>query len=99
LKLVAWVCPLARAIKKPRFAPEPAFPSELMSLDFYSDHSVSKNRMVSNGFWHIVSVVKERAPLSSRKAHLQPNEYAKGVPECQQQINDFHRDSQRHRRH
>jgi len=31
--------------------------------------------MVSNRFWHIVSIVKERTPLSSRKALPQPNEY------------------------
>ena len=51
--------------------------------------------MVSNRFWHIVSVVKEQAPLSSRKANLQPKEYAKGGKKSQHQINDFHSDPQR----
>src|SRR5260370_15598415 len=34
---------------------------------------------------------KSEAPLSCRKAHLQPKKYAKGLEECQQLINDFHR--------
>jgi hypothetical protein len=36
----------------------------------YSDHSGSKSRMVSNGFWHIVSIVKEREPPVQQKGFL-----------------------------
>jgi len=38
---------------------------------------------------------KSKAPLSSRKANLQPKEYAKGGKKSQHQINDFHSDPQR----
>src|SRR5260370_12349522 len=34
---------------------------------------------------------KSEAPLSCRKAHLQPKKYAKPRNECQQGINDIHR--------
>src|SRR5258708_20967117 len=37
---------------------------------------------------------KSEAPLSSRKAHLQLNEYAKGEPRSQHLIHDFHRHHQ-----
>src|SRR5215470_5617036 len=45
--------------------------------------------MVSNRFWHIVSVVKERTPLSSRKALPKPIEYAKRRAPCQQRSAGF----------
>jgi hypothetical protein len=70
-------------MKKPRFAPRPALLKQIVDRSNYSIHPRSKTRMVSNRFWHIVSVVKERTPLSSRKALPQPNEYAKVTICCQ----------------
>jgi hypothetical protein len=61
LKLVAW------AKKMPGFASRPACPSELLSLDLTQTIRARKGRMVSNGFWHIVSVVKERDPPVQQK--------------------------------
>src|SRR5258707_2568116 len=40
-------------------------------------------------------ISKSKAPLSSRKANLQPKEYAKGGKKSQYEINDFHSDPQR----
>jgi hypothetical protein len=39
---------------------------------------------------------KSKAPLSSRKALPQPNEYAKSAAKCQHRINDFHSHPQSH---
>jgi hypothetical protein len=67
-----------------------SLPKQIIVARIYSIHPRSKTRMVSNRFWHIVSVVKERAPLSSRKALLQPKEYLSSPPLCQHCINVFH---------
>src|SRR5215472_7243926 len=86
-------------MKKPRFAPRPALPKQIIDRSNYSIHPRSKTRMVSNRFWHIVSVVKERTPLSSRKALPKPTEYAKAVASCQHRLTlfsrVFHRGSRR----
>src|SRR5579864_1953534 len=73
-------------MKKPRFAPRPAFLKQIIDRSNYSIHPRSKTRMVSNRFWHIVSVVKERTPLSSRKALPKPIEYVRGMGCCQQRF-------------
>jgi hypothetical protein len=67
-----------------------SLPKQIIVARIYSIHPRSKTRMVSNRFWHIVSVVKERAPLSSRKALLQPKEYLSSPLYCQHHINIFH---------
>ena len=67
-----------------------SLPKQIIVARIYSIHPRSKTRMVSNRFWHIVSVVKERAPLSSRKAHPQPEKCASSPPLCQHRINVFH---------
>ena len=68
-----------------------SLPKQIIDRSNYSIHPRSKTRMVSNRFWHIVSVVKERTPLSSRKALLQPNEYAKLLLPCQHRFPPFFR--------
>src|SRR5215471_18406346 len=78
-------------MKKPRFAPRPALLKQIIDRSNYSIHPRSKTRMVSNRFWHIVSVVKERTPLSSRKALPKPNEYAKAIASCQHRLTLFSR--------
>src|SRR5256886_17657805 len=78
-------------MKKPRFAPRPALLKQIIDRSNYSIHPRSKTRMVSNRFWHIVSVVKERTPLSSRKALPKPIEYVKVISSCQQRFADFFR--------
>jgi len=88
LKPVAWACLPKQAIKKPWIAPEPAVPSKIMDRSIYSK-PFGLAEWISNRFWHIVSVVKERTPLSSRKALLQPNEYAKRRSACQQRFAAF----------
>jgi len=37
-----------------------SLPKQIIDRSNYSIHPRSKTRMVSNRFWHIVSVVKER---------------------------------------
>jgi hypothetical protein len=49
-----------------------------------------KGRMVSNGFWHIVSVVKERDLPVQQKGYIQLEEYLSPRSNCQHQINVFH---------
>jgi len=55
LKPVAW------AKKMPWISPEPAYPSKLLIRSIYSKPFGLAERF-SNGFWHIVSIVKERRP-------------------------------------
>jgi len=78
-------------MKKPRFAPRPALLKQIVDRSNYSIHPRSKTRMVSNRFWHIVSVVKERTPLSSRKALPKPIEYRKVPASCQPRFTPFFR--------
>jgi len=54
-------------MKKPRFAPRPVLLKQIIDRSNYSIHPRSKTRMVSNRFWHIVSVVKERYPPVQQK--------------------------------
>src|SRR5260370_15356769 len=56
LNLVAW------RKKNPGICIPGSLPSELLIARIYSDHWRSKTPMVSNRFWHIVSVVKEPSP-------------------------------------
>jgi tRNA(Ile)-lysidine synthase len=51
--------------------------------------------LVSNGFWHIVSVVKEQDLPVMQKGYEQLNEYLNGRHYCQPLICDFHMNSQR----
>jgi tRNA(Ile)-lysidine synthase len=46
--------------------------------------------LVSNGFWHIVSIVKEQDLPVMQKGYEQLNEYLNGLLDCQQLITDFH---------
>jgi len=55
LKPVAWVIKQKRS---PNFG-EPAYPSKLLIRSIYSKPFGLAERF-TNGFWHIVSVVKER---------------------------------------
>jgi hypothetical protein len=80
LKPVAW------AKKNAPVCTEASLPKQIIDRSNYSIHPRSKTRMVSNRFWHIVSVVKERTPLSSRKALPQPNKYLRYWRDCQQQF-------------
>jgi tRNA(Ile)-lysidine synthase len=50
--------------------------------------------LVSNGFWHIVSVVKEQDLPVMQKGYIQLGKYLRGPADCQQQITDFHSDAQ-----
>jgi hypothetical protein len=62
LKLEAWAKKNAL-----RFTPESQPAQANYCRSIYSDHSGSKSRMVSNGFWHIVSIVKEQDPPVQQK--------------------------------
>jgi tRNA(Ile)-lysidine synthase len=62
---------------------------------FTQTNRARKARLVSNGFWHIVSVVKEQDLPVMQKGYIQLEEYLRGTPDCQQPITDFHTDSQR----
>src|SRR5260370_27434822 len=83
------------AKKNPGICIPGSLPSELLIARIYSDHWPSKTPMVSNRFWHIVSVVKEQGPPVQQKGQLQPRKYAKGRRKCQQRINEIHRYPQR----
>ena len=57
---------------------------------FTQTNRARKARLVSNGFWHIVSVVKELYLPVQQKGYVQLEEYLKGQNKCQHRINDFH---------
>ncbi|PYU53445.1 MAG: hypothetical protein DMG56_29045 [Acidobacteria bacterium] len=61
MNLVAW------RKKNPGICIPGSLPSELLIARIYSDHWRSKTPMVSNRFWHIVSVVKEQGPPVQQK--------------------------------
>jgi hypothetical protein len=69
---------------------EPACPSELLSLDLLRPFGLEKAEWFRTDSGTSYRLSKSKAPLSCRKARPQPNEYAKEVFQCQQQINDFH---------
>jgi tRNA(Ile)-lysidine synthase len=50
--------------------------------------------LVSNGFWHIVSVVKEQDLPVMQKGYIQLEEYLSRCEDCQHQITDFHSHAQ-----
>jgi hypothetical protein len=51
--------------------------------------------MVSNGFWHIVSIVKEQDLPVQQKGNEQLNEYTDAYCSCQHSFDDFHKNPQR----
>jgi tRNA(Ile)-lysidine synthase len=61
---------------------------------FTQTNRARKARLVSNGFWHIVSIVKEQDLPVMQKGYEQLNEYLKGLADCQQLIAVFHTDAQ-----
>src|SRR5271155_5103458 len=61
---------------------------------FTQTNRARKARLVSNGFWHIVSIVKEQDLPVMQKGYEQLNEYLNGRSFCQQLICDFHMNSQ-----
>jgi tRNA(Ile)-lysidine synthase len=61
---------------------------------FTQTNRARKARLVSNGFWHIVSIVKEQDLPVMQKGYEQLNEYLKGWHDCQPLIKDFHTDAQ-----
>src|SRR5882762_338058 len=77
-----------------RFAPEPAYPSKLLSLEFTQTIRARKLEWLRTDSGTSYRLSKSKAPLSSRKAHLQPKEYLKGLKDCQYVIDDFHKHSQ-----
>jgi len=87
LKPVAW------AKKMPRFAPRPAYPSKLLIARITQSIRARKLGWFRTDSGTSYRLSKSEAPLSSRKAKLQPKKYAKRNLECQQQINDIHRHS------
>jgi len=88
LKPVAW------AKKMPRFAPRPAYPSKLLIARITQSIRARKLGWFRTDSGTSYRLSKSEAPLSSRKAKLQPKKYAKRNIECQQQINDIHRHSE-----
>src|SRR6266849_2255626 len=80
LKPVAW------AKKMLRFASEPAYPSKLLSLEFTQTIRARKLGWLRTDSGTSYRLSKSKAPLSSRKAYLQPNEYAKTGLNCQQRF-------------
>src|SRR5271168_5475516 len=57
---------------------------------FTQTNRARKARLVSNGFWHIVSIVKEQDLPVMQKGYIQLGEYLRGFSDCQQEITDFH---------
>jgi hypothetical protein len=53
----------------------------LLIARIYSDHWRSKTPMVSNRFWHIVSVVKEQGPPVQQKGKSTAQEVCQGQEE------------------
>src|SRR5216684_4149461 len=75
LKPVAW------AKKMSRFRTGTSLPKQIIDRSNYSIHPRSKTRMVSNRFWHIVSVVKERGPPVQQKGNPTAKRVCQEVPE------------------
>src|SRR5712691_7505068 len=84
LKPVAW------AKKMPRFAPRPAYPSKLLIARITQSIRARKLGWFRTDSGTSYRLSKSEAPLSSRKANLQPNEYAKSTWGCQHRFDDFH---------
>src|SRR5207244_10382361 len=90
LKPVAW------AKKMLRFASEPAYPSKLLSLEFTQTIRARKLGWLRTDSGTSYRLSKSKAPLSSRKAQLQPKEYHRGQEDCQYAMVDFHRHLRQH---
>src|SRR5216683_5042068 len=88
LKPVAW------AKKMPRFAPRPAYPSKLLIARITQSIRARKLGWFRTDSGTSYRLSKSEAPLSSRKAKLQPKKYAKRSLECQQRISGIHRHSE-----
>src|SRR6266849_1123392 len=78
LKPVAW------AKKMLRFSLEPGYPSKFLSLEITQTIRARKLEWLRTDSGTSYRLSKSKAPLSSRKAHLQPKEYDKGMGKCQQ---------------
>src|SRR5208282_3361403 len=90
LKLVAWRKKMLLDLHR-----RASLPSELLSLDLLRPFVLEKDEWFRTDSGTSYRLSKSKAPLSCRKAHPQPKENTTGVLKCQQQINDFHRLSQR----
>jgi hypothetical protein len=89
LKLVAWRKKMPSDLHQ-----RASLPSELLSLDLLRPFGLEKAEWFRTDSGTSYRLSKSLSSLSCRKAHPQPKENTTGVPECQQHINDFHRNLQ-----
>jgi hypothetical protein len=89
LKLVAWRKKMLLDLHR-----RASLPSELLSLDLLRPFGLEKAEWFRTDSGTSYRLSKSLSSLSCRKAHPQPKENTTRVPECQQHINDFHRNSQ-----
>src|SRR5208282_5626480 len=89
LKLVAWRKKMPSDLHQ-----RASLPSELLSLDLLRPFVLEKDEWFRTDSGTSYRLSKSKAPLSCRKAQLQPKKYTKTIPKCQQEINDFHRNPQ-----
>src|ERR1700688_3622062 len=75
-----------------------SLPSELLSLDLLRPFVLEKDEWFRTDSGTSYRLSKRKAPLSCRKARLQPNENTTSERICQQEIIDFHRLPQGYRR-
>jgi hypothetical protein len=74
-----------------------SLPSKLLSLEFTQTIRARKLEWLRTDSGTSYRLSKSKAPLSSRKAQLQPKEYLRGHKDCQPAIYDFHSHPQRDR--
>src|SRR5208282_390072 len=89
LKLVAWRKKMLLDLHR-----RASLPSELLSLDLLRPFVLEKDEWFRTDSGTSYRLSKSLSSLSCRKAHPQPKENTTGVPKCQQDINDFHRNPQ-----
>jgi len=71
-----------------------SLPSELLSLDLLRPFVLEKDEWFRTDSGTSYRLSKSKAPLSCRKAQLEPKENTTKGRICQQEINDFHRHPQ-----
>ena len=74
-----------------------SLPSELLSLDLLRPFVLEKDEWFRTDSGTSYRLSKSRTSLSCRKVRPQPKENTTRPPISQQEINDFHRNSQTHR--
>jgi hypothetical protein len=89
LKLVAWRKKMLFDLHR-----RASLPSELLSLDLLRPFVLEKDEWFRTDSGTSYRLSKSKAPLSCRKAQLQPKENTTTGRISQQEITDFHRNSQ-----